>query len=513
MTKSKCKTSGAASCVVSGLSIGQVYSVTVMARNTSGWGPASPPVTAAAEVMDAASVIGQGAGAGYCAVTPAGGVDCWGRGANGQLGNGVFYRHASGGSAVPVTVEGVGGVGTLGGVASLASSGENFCALLTSGGVDCWGFNGSYGNLGDGATTDSAVPEEVVGVGGSGALSGVTALAGDGEGYCALLTSGGVDCWGYGEYGEIGDGSFTDSDVPEMVEGVGGTGTLAGVESIVGFGNGYCALLNSGQVACWGEGTFGSLGDGSFSDSAMPMLVEGADGTGTLAGVVYLTSGYGESECALLTSGGLLCWGRGDYGQLGDGTFYTSGNLGSAVPVAVEGVGGTGTLNGVTTIVGYAFTFCALLTSSGVDCWGAGEDGQLGDGTFYTSGNLGSAVPVTVEAVGGTGTLGRVVSLTQGCALLTSGAADCWGRGANGQLGNGAFDDSAAPVIVKGLGGSGTLTDITSIISAATGYCATFASSGTVNCWGGGGTGELGDGIFYTTGNGGSPVPVATEGP
>jgi alpha-tubulin suppressor-like RCC1 family protein len=323
---------------------------------------------------------------------------------------------------------------------------------LTSGGVDCWGFNGSYGNLGDGATTDSAVPEEVVGVGGSGALSGVTALAGDGEGYCALLTSGGVDCWGYGEYGEIGDGSFTDSDVPEMVEGVGGTGTLAGVESIVGFGNGYCALLNSGQVACWGEGTFGSLGDGSFSDSAMPMLVEGADGTGTLAGVVYLTSGYGESECALLTSGGLLCWGRGDYGQLGDGTFYTSGNLGSAVPVAVE-------------------------------------------------------------AVGGTGTLGRVVSLTQGCALLTSGAADCWGRGANGQLGNGAFDDSAAPVIVKGLGGSGTLTDITSIISAATGYCATFASSGTVNCWGGGGTGELGDGIFYTTGNGGSPVPVATEGP
>jgi alpha-tubulin suppressor-like RCC1 family protein len=417
-----------------------------------------------------------------------------------------------------VTVEGVGGTGALGGVVSLTSSGLNFCALLISGGVDCWGFNGSYGNLGDGTFNDSAVPEAVVGLGGTGTLSGVAALAGDGEGYCALLTSGSVYCWGEGQHGNLGNGTFysNGSAVPVAVNGVGGTGTLTGVKSLIGYGDGFCALLGSSQVACWGRSEFGQLGDGSFNDSAVPTLVAGVGGTGTLTGVASVVNGL-WSECAVLNSGGVDCWGRGNNGQLGNGTVYTTGNTGSAVPVAVEGVGGTGTLTGVAKVIGANATFCAVLASSGVDCWGWGNYGQLGDGIFYTTGNQGSAVPVAVEGVGGTGTLGGVMNLVWHswgwCALLSSKGADCWGYGEEGALGDGSFNDSAVPVTVAGLGNSGTLTDIASIASGGDAYCATFTSNGGLDCWGNGATGQLGDGLFYSTGNQGSPVPVAAEGP
>jgi alpha-tubulin suppressor-like RCC1 family protein len=525
VTKWKCKTTGATTCAVHGLTNGQTYSVKVLARNVVGWGPASTPATGSAGLMDAASLVSEQAGLGYCAITPSGGVDCWGRGATG---NGASYKI---GSAVPLTVSGVGGSATLGGVASLASSGTSSCALLTSGGVDCWG-NGQYGQLGDGSFGTSAVPEPVVDVGGTGDLSGVTALANEDQGYCALLTSGGVDCWGNGQYGQLGDGNFYTtapfgSDVPVAVEGVGGTGTLSGVVSLMDSGpgttgggaglvDGHCALLNSGQVACWGRGEQGQLGHGAFTDSAVPTLVEDPGGTGTLTGVTSLASGH-FSVCALLNSGGVDCWGWGQYGQLGDANFYATGNLGSAVPVTVKDVGGTGTLSGVADVVGSNFTFCAVLTSSGVDCWGEGQYGQLGNGIFYNAGNQGSAIPVPVAGVGGTGALGgvvRVIWQSSGeCALLQSTGVDCWGHGAEGELGNGSFNDSAVPVTVEGLGGSGTLTGVGDIAGAGDSYCATIPATGGVDCWGGGDSGGLGDGVFYNTGNDGSAVPVATDGP
>ena len=138
-----------------------------------------------------------------------------------------------------------------------------------------------------------------------------------------------------------------------------------------------------------------------FSESAGPVAVEGVGGTGTLTGVTSLVGsgadGPGGSYCALLTSGGVDCWGYGADGELGNGTFYTTGQQGSATPVEVEGVGGTGTLTGVANLVRLGHTYCALITSGGVDCWGYGADGELGNGIFYTTGNEGSATPVEVE--------------------------------------------------------------------------------------------------------------------
>jgi alpha-tubulin suppressor-like RCC1 family protein len=456
---------------------------------------------------DEVSVVSDGGG--YCALLTSSGVDCWGYGQDGEIGNGIGRNSAS-----PVSVVGVGGTGTLTGVTSLVSGNAGYCVLLTSSGVDCWGedWNGGLGN-GTISSGGSPTPVEVVGVGGTGTLTGVASLFGGADGYCALLTSGGVDCWGLGENGELGNGTFYTtspygSDTPVAVVGVGGTGTLTGVASLVG-GAGYCAPLTSGGVDCWGPGTSGALGNGIFSDSAIPVSVEGVGGTGTLAGVKSLVtdvSGY----CALLTAGGVDCWGTGNSGQLGNGVLYTTGSDGSATPVSVEDVEGTGMLTRVKSVTSDSNGYCALLTSGGVDCWGSGANGTLGNSAFSDS-----ATPVSVVGVGGSGTLAGVTSLVGdlngSCALLTSGGVDCWGEGIDGELGNGAFYTTspfgiATPIAVEGVGGTGALTGVTSLVSGSVSNCALVTSG--IDCWGGGADGELGNGIMYTTGNGGSATPV-----
>ena len=152
---------------------------------------------------------------------------------------------------------------------------------------------------------------------------------------------------------------------------------------------------------CWGYGRDGDLGNGTFyksgnDGSAIPVAVKGLGGVGSLAGVAALTGGSGSGYCAHLTSGKVDCWGYGYNGQLGNGTFYTAGVTGSAVPVAVKGLGGTGALSDVARLTSYGTGYCALLTSGQVDCWGWGVYGQLGNGTFYPASPYGSAVPVAV---------------------------------------------------------------------------------------------------------------------
>ncbi len=145
-------------------------------------------------------------------------------------------------------------------------------------------------------------------------LGGVVSLAGGGNSYCAVLTSGGVDCWGRGLIGELGDGKLSSTSststhrraFPQAVVGVGDSGTLSGVVGLVSDGtdsvvpSGYCAVLATGGVDCWGDGQAGELGNGviynlPYQGSAVPVPVLGVGGSGTLTGVVRLVSGpHGE---------------------------------------------------------------------------------------------------------------------------------------------------------------------------------------------------------------------------
>ena len=435
---------------------------------------------AAKALSGVASVVGQEDS--YCAVLTSGAVDCWGFNSFGQLGNGTTTN-----SDRPTAVKSVDGSSFLTGVSNVASGsfgyGDSYCAVLTSGRVDCWGYN-EDGQLGNGTTRQTDRPTVVKGVGGRGILTGVARVSGETYGFCAALTSGGVVCWGLNSDGELGNGTDENSSVPTAVVGVGGTGTLSGVASLVSEATTMCAILTSHGTDCWGYGPNGQLGNGTEEDSSFPTAVKGVGGTGTLNGVSSLTGNdNGTNICARLSSGRVDCWGDNSYGEIGNKTIgiFTD----SSVPKAVVGVDGTGTLSGVASVVGVpGLSNCAILTSGGVDCWGSYGDGVLGN----RSTNPTSDVPTRVVGVGGRGTLSKVTRLAGSiCARLASGRVDCWGPASSSGY-------SSEPQAVVGVGGNGTLSGVRSLASDQNGSICAVQVSGSVDCWGSNDFGELGNG-------------------
>jgi alpha-tubulin suppressor-like RCC1 family protein len=231
-------------------------------------------------------------------------VDCWGYGGDGELGNGTTT-----GSAVPVTVAGISNAMA---VAS-DNNGGSSCALLSTGQVKCWGYNGN-GQLGNGTMTSSDVPVAAIGI------SNAKGVANDsnGQSSCAVLSTGHLKCWGYNGYGELGNGTTTTFSVPVSVKNI----TTA--TTVIGAVDGFCALLSTEHLNCWGHGGDGELGNGTFNNSDVPVAVHNITNTGTLT-----SSSHGY--CALLSTSHVDCWGYGGNGELGNGTFTSSD-----VPVAVH---------------------------------------------------------------------------------------------------------------------------------------------------------------------------------
>jgi predicted outer membrane repeat protein len=258
-----------------------------------------PATGAPKSILTPTEVMANGATAitaGYlhtCALMDSGGVECWGSNVQGQLGDGTTVQ-----SATPVAVSGMGK-----GVIAIAANNSSFtCAITDQGGVKCWGFN-YYGALGDGTVTDRHTPVDVVGL-----ESGVAAITVADTHACALKETGGVMCWGWNKDGQLGDGTTINRYTPVSVYGLSG-----GVIAIAGGTTHTCVLKETGRVVCWGDNSYGELGDGTKEMRTTPVEVLG------LTDVIALSSGGTSYTCALTASGGVKCWGRNDYGQLGGG--------------------------------------------------------------------------------------------------------------------------------------------------------------------------------------------------
>jgi len=312
------------------------------------------------------------------------------------------------------------------------------CAITSAGGVKCWGSNG-HDELGNGQTGDSLTPVDVVGL-----QTGVTAIAAGIRHSCALTSGGGVKCWGYGR-GPLGDGTSERRHTPVDVSGL-----TSGVTAVAAGNDDSCALTSAGGVKCWGSNFRGQLGDGTTADRLVP-----ADVVGLTGGVKAIAAGSLFS-CALTAAGGVECWGSGrllpvDVPGLGSGVIaitpscaLTSGSGVKCwgrdlVPADVPGLS-----SGVTALAS-SWHSCALLSTGVVKCWGLNDHGQLGDGTTTDR-----VTPVDVV-----GLHGRATAISAGgfqsCALLSTGAVDCWGA-VSGPLGGDSQSIVLRPVPVAGFG-------------------------------------------------------------
>jgi len=387
-----------------GLADGE-YKFAVKARNVNGFSPTSNWVGFNLATQGAISVGNRHA----CALTSAGAARCWGDNLYGQLGSGNTPSYSN----VPVAVSSL-----TSGVTEISTGAYHTCSRLSGGAAKCWGMN-NFGQVGNSTNTNSNVPVDV-----SGLTSGVNGLKTENRHTCAVTSSGGVKCWGYNNAGQLGDGSTINRNAPVDVSG------LSGAVKAATTGFQYsCALTSTGAVKCWGNNDQGQLGDGTNNASTTPVDVSGLS-----SGVIAVQAGY-NTTCAITSAGGVKCWGSNLYGQLGNGTSGGSSN----VPLDVSGL--TSAVRSVD--LGNTHT-CAVTSSGGVKCWGKNMRGQLGNGT-----DVNSNVPVDVSGLT-SGVAAVNANNYSTCAVLSAGGVKCWGENEYGQLGNGSFANSNVPVDVVG---------------------------------------------------------------
>lgn len=305
-----------------------------------------------------------------------GSVAAWGANYQGQLGDNSTTRQV-----VPVAVNLANGISALYGktVIAVAAGYAHSLALCSDGTVAAWGYNGTS-TLGDNSTVRRLVPVAVNMASGTSALFGktVVAVAAGRNHSLALCSDGTVTAWGYNEYGQLGDNTPTYGPVPVAVNVAIGTSALYDktVVSIAAGNDHSLALCSDATLAGWGYNSAGQLGDNSTTQRLAPVSVDVAGGRSALYGktVSAVTAGASHS-LALCSDGTMAAWGSNAFGQLGDGS-----RTQSLVPVAVNVESGTSSLAGRRVIditAGHEHTL-ALCNDGTLSAWGYNYNGQLG---------------------------------------------------------------------------------------------------------------------------------------
>jgi hypothetical protein len=292
---------------------------------------------------------------------------------------------------------------------------------------------------------------------------------------CGLTGAGAAYCWGQNTYGQLGDNTTTDRHTPVAVGGGLSWSAVASSEAA----NHTCAVKASTQlIYCWGHRFNGRVGD--ISGYALQQTKPVAVGSG----LAFVQVAAGQSHtCGLTGAGQAWCWGYNAYGQLGDNT-----TTDRSTPVAVQQGGVT-----FTSITAGQYHTCGLTSAGAAWCWGYNVYGQLGDNT--TTQRL---TPVAVQQGGVTFT-SITADFYHTCGLTSAGAAYCWGYNVYGQLGDNSVTQRLAPVaVVGGLSWS-------AIVSSPVAYHTCGLAGTQAYCWGYDSYAQLGD---WTSGD--ALLPVQT---
>ncbi len=452
-----------------------------------------------------------------CALKNTSSISCWGSNSTGGGGNGTTAVESVPMAISTTNTSGVvsswskvvtNGTTTC----AIAGAGTN------AGNIYCWG-TGESGQIGNGASVSVTVPTLVtkpstvtswtdIQIRGTSLVCamGTTNTTVNG------ITSGSsqIYCWGRANAG-LGGGSFTES-APKAISTA---GNITSWNSMYVGATAVCAIgstaTTSGVMYCWGYGAFGQMGNGTTTSVNTTPQAVSAPTTGAVTW--SSVSIANRTVCAITTSGALYCWGWNSTGQVGINTTSTS----ESIPVAVSTTNtGTTTWSSVQT---FNQTVCAITATSTsgianwIYCWGLGTGGQIGN-----SASANKLIPTAITNPGGVSTWSSLstpqndTTTNVCCAIsgtVTSGTAGwiyCWGTGTSGQIGNGASSSVNLPTAVSSSSG---ITSWYSVATSSTLVCAMPSSPNyvtTVYCWGLGTSGQIGNGATSTVN-----VPTATS--
>ena len=291
-----------------------------------------------------------------------------------------------------------------------------------------------------------------------------------------------MSCWGDDTEGQLGNGSVVGAVTIPPTGIVFPAGTWATALAAGSYHT--CALLNTGDVSCWGDNIAGQLGIGTTVDQPSPtapiQLPGGLDAIEISAADAH--------TCAVLTDYRLTCWGSDSSGQLGNGATLTGNVLAPPAPIAMP------RNLGVTAVATSALVTCAILRTGQVSCWGNDQNGDLGNGPTVASA---SAPPTPIKlpngatAIGITAGSSKISSGSFVCALLSTYDVTCWGSDGYGPLGNGAAGDQNVPPQPIALAADAISVD------AGNNHACALLVTGRVSCWGLDNKGQVGDGSPY----------------
>ncbi len=352
-------------------------------------------------VLPAEAVTMDAGNAHTCAVMANGTVQCWGANSNGQLGDGTTTARHS-----PVTVPKLTGVYAL-------STGLNHTCAATDNGVFCWGENSS-GQLGDGSTTYRLSPVSVAGLAVSEGARVKDVAAGDNHS-CAVLEDATVRCWGGNGSGQLGNGTTQFSAVPVAVTGLNHAIAISAGEQNT------CAVVSNGTLFCWGDNSDGDLADGTQTKRLTPVAAHGVSH-------VSLVSMGDDLACAV-DGGALKCWGKNDDGEVGTGIKTKRERL----PALVAGIDSSSQADKNTAVVSAGNDGACGIRAGALLCWG-----KLSP----------SGAPTAVGSDAAHDYLAVSVGNAHACALRATGALACWGANQQGQLGDGTTTKHPTPMPV-----------------------------------------------------------------
>lgn len=361
----------------------------------------------------------------------------------------------------------------------LSAGKQHTCAKFPNGSVKCWGDN-TFGQLGDGTTNEqTSVPLATVNLGTGRTATQVQIL---GRHTCAILDNGDLACWGQNHKGQLGNGTTTSVLSPTKVN----VGTGRTVKQLA-LGPAYtCVILDNDTVKCWGQNTNGELGNGTTTDLTSPPTNPVDLGSGRTAKSI---SAGASHVCAILDNDKVKCWGLNYFGEIGIGG-STGPNVKITTPLSTTINLGSGRT--AKQVEAGSMSTCALLDNDMVKCWGRDNHGFLG---LNNGGNLN--VPSFSSINFGSGRIVKRLFVSKsfnGCVVLDNDAFTCWGYNLDGMYGFGNKTNLSSPSLTPVNWGSGRTVKKLFWYPYSTRHMCALLDNDTIKCTGIGFEGRLGQG-------------------